>query len=191
MKKILALALALLMVLSMTACSDTLSGGGSNGPNEQSYIVIYDSDNGADVLNALPANQFLPVDARELLTGELRLELTLLIEYGEDYTMIAHLFNPNQTDESAADYFDFRWGTLGVCKKEDGVVTLELPTNGDNSFKAGSDYAGKEAYNGFSMNGDGSFGSWYSDDTPACLEMFTEGTTLTVEGSAITGWNIP
>lgn len=187
MKKLFATVLAIMMVLSLTACG----GSSSGGPNEQTYIAIYDAENGVDVLNALPEYQFLPADVRAGLAGEMRLELTFLIEYGTDYTLVAHYFNPNQTDTAAADYFDFQWGIIGVCTYENGVYTLGAPEMGDASYTAGSDYSSNEAYNCFSMNGDGTSGSWTSDSVSAILEMAAEGTTITVDGGNITGWTVP
>lgn len=187
-KKLVALILATVTVLSLTACG---GGNSSQGPNEKNYIAIYDAESGTDVLNTLPAYQFLPADVRQGLAGEMRLELTFLIEYGTDYTLVAHYFNPNQTDTAAADYFNFNWGIVGTSEYENGTYTLKAAEMGDASYTAGSKYSSDAAYNCFSFNGDGTNGSWYSDDTNAILDMAPAGTTVTVNGNAITGWTVP
>lgn len=187
MKKVLAIVLAAMMIFSLAACG----GNSSSGPNEKTYIAIYDAENGTDVLNALPAYQFLPADVRQGLACEMRLELTFLIEYSTDYTLVAHYFNPNQTDTAADDYFDFQWGVIGTSSYENGTYTLKAPEMGDANYSAGSKYTANEAYNCFSMNGDGTTGSWLSDDVAAIFDMAPEGTTITVDGGSITGWTVP
>ena len=186
MKKIIALMLTAVMVMALAAC-----GGSKEESYDATYMAVYDAESGADVLNALPEYQFLPADVRQDLSGNMRLELTLIVEFGTDYTLSVHYFNPDQADTEAADYFDFQWGTLGTCTAEDGVITLETPEMGDATYTAGSDYTSNEGYNAFDvLDFDGTTGSWTSDEAVMILGMVADGTVFTVDGTAITGWEI-
>lgn len=185
MKKITAIVLAMAMMLSFAAC------GGSED-YDATYMAVYDSSSGADVLNALPEYQFLMPDVREDLANGMKLELTLIVEYGTDYTLVAHYFNPEQTDTEADDYFDFQWGTIGQCTCKDGVITLGTPEMGDATYAAGSKYTSDEAYNFFDvLDFDGTTGTWTSDDAFMILGMVAEGTEFTVKDDAIVSWTVP
>lgn len=179
MKKLMVLLMTVTMVLGLTACG----GGGVDG----TYSVIYDNTMDAEILEAIPENQFMKEDVREAINAGLTYELTLILEITGDYTLVAHLYNPNQKDTAAADYLEIRIGYIGTYTIEGDVITIEAAEMGDASFYAGSDYA--ETYKGFSFAADGSNGDWYSDSTPELLDLVSGG-TITVSETTITGWEV-
>lgn len=183
LKKVFTLCMALAMVLGLAAC-----GGADKGFENATYATIYDNTMDAEILEALPENQFLLDDVRDGIAAGLTFELTLVLENMGDYTLVAHLYNPDQSDETAADYLEIRVGVVGTYTKDGDVVTLGVGEFGDASYHAGSDYA--EDYKTFSFAEDGSNGDWFYESNPKILDVVTDGTTITVSGANIASWEI-
>ena len=181
--KITKLFLAFALFMGLSGCSGIAD---KKGFEDATYATIYDKTLDASLIDTLPEYQFLLDDVRDAVNEGLCYEITLILEGMGDYTLIAHLYNPNQSDPTASDYLEVRYGVVGCYTKDGDVVNLGPAEWGDANFHAGSNY---EKYRSFSYNEDGSDGDIYSDSTPEMLAYYSSA-TITVSGGNIVSWEV-
>lgn len=194
-KKIITILTAFALTGCLSACGNTGGAAGGGDSYENIYFAIYDGENTAEELAAIPEFQFMAGDLRDELTNGLRFEITISIEFGMDYTLESRYYNPDQRDENAADYCDIRMQSTGECTIEGDKITIAPPQLATAVYYVGSDYADQEKFRKFSYaedkgNGEWTAGEWATENiVPEILENVPSG-VFTISGNKIVTWSV-
>lgn len=182
MKKILALAMAGMMLATMVAC-----GGKSDS---KTYTVSYNSNFNAaempDYQFMKSNNAFIMYDAR--IYDDITLELS-----GDTYTLTAESYTSDGENRyKEGDGNDIAMSVKTVASGSytdngDGTVTIDTPTSVDYSIL--SEPLSNMMTAAMSYNEDGSDGSWTLSDTPELADMVPPTIfTLDEENGAIVSY---
>lgn len=199
-----AVALMLVCIFALSACSSFYDLFAEGGGEDGVYIAIYDATNTDEEIAAIP-------DVKLIAAGDL---LSCLKTYGLSYEItvafdtetktdaaLTCYYYHNRNDESASDYCRIGMSYQGTYKMEGDKITFKIESESYNMafYTVGSDYAGLEDFQKFSYGEDKSNGVWaYENATwdyentavidASILEGVPSTIVFTVSGNKIVTW---
>lgn len=175
MKKFLLVLLSAMMLLTCVACSGNNDNANDNKKQGTTYSIKVDS---LDMYN----DTYTPVDhlgASAQAWSPMRYDYVLTeVTFYDDGTYFYKITDACTEEKGAERWMERNYTFTGTYTEENGVYTLNAPTEATKHFQGGSTYDGREDIFG-------EMGDFTQETNPELLEMFTPS-TATIDGDTIT-----